>query len=140
MEPRVSFITLGVDDLARALCFYRDTLGLKPHQVLTDVVFFNFGALRLALFPRHLLALDAGVPEVGSGFRGVALAHNVRTQAEVDQLLAQASQGGGRLVKPGQATSWGGYAGYFADPDGHLWEVAWNPQFQIAEVSASKFD
>ncbi|WP_348945476.1 VOC family protein [Chitinibacter sp. FCG-7] len=131
MEPRVSFITLGVADLAVSLAFYRDTLGLVPHQVLDEVVFFNFGAMRLALFPRQLLAADAGVAEAGSGFRGIALAHNVRSPAEVDELLAMAAHGGGQLIKPGQAVYWGGYAGYFADPDGHLWEVAWNPQFPL---------
>lgn len=132
MEPRVSFITLGVADLATSLMFYRDVLGLVPHKVLAEVVFFNFGPIRLALFPRHLLAADAGVANIGGGFRGIALAHNVRSPSEVDQLLAQASKNLGHLVKPGQPTSWGGYAGYFADPDGHLWEVAWNPEFEIA--------
>ncbi|QLI80392.1 VOC family protein [Chitinibacter fontanus] len=131
MEPRVSFITLGVADLATSLSFYRDILGLVPHKVLPEVVFFNLGSIRLALFPRDLLAADAGVADDGGGFRGVALAHNVRSPAEVDQLLARASDKLGRLIKSGRPTSWGGYAGYFADPDGHLWEVAWNPEFEI---------
>ncbi|QLG87194.1 VOC family protein [Chitinibacter bivalviorum] len=131
MEPRVSFITLGVADLAVSLHFYRDILGLTPRKIHDDVVFFAMGASWLALYPRHLLALDAGVAETGHGFRGVALAHNVRSQAEVDQLLHIAQEGGGKLIKPAQPTSWGGYAGYFADPDGHLWEVAWNPEFPI---------
>jgi catechol 2,3-dioxygenase-like lactoylglutathione lyase family enzyme len=132
MEARVSFITLGVADLALALVFYRDTLGLTPYQVLDEVVFFAMGPMRLALFPHHMLAQDAGVPEAGSGFRGFALAHNVRSPAEVDQLLAVAAQGGGKLIKAGQKTTWGGYSGYFADPDGHLWEVAWNPDFPLS--------
>lgn len=129
MEPRISFITLGVTDLERSVVFYRDILGLTPRTVLDEVAFFEMGKTWLALYPRHLLAADAGVSAEGSGFPGFALAHNVRSVEEVDQLLAQAANGGGRLIKPGHATDWGGYAGYFADPDGFLWEVAWNPDF-----------
>ncbi|WP_028448827.1 VOC family protein [Chitinibacter tainanensis] len=131
MEARLSFVTLGVADLAIAVSFYRDTLGLTPKRILPEVAFFMLGPVCLALYPTELLAADAGVPAAGQGFRGVALAHNVRSPAEVDALLAQAAAGGGQLSKPGQATSWGGYAGYFADPDGHLWEVAWNPDFPL---------
>nr|WP_314898561.1 VOC family protein [uncultured Deefgea sp.] len=129
MEPRVSFITLGVTDLARSLVYYRDILGLQPRSVKENVVFFELGQVCLALYPHDLLAEDAGVPHEGSGFRGITLAHNVRSPEEVDQLLATAAQGGGRLVKAGHKAFWGGYTGYFADPDGHLWEVAWNPHF-----------
>jgi catechol 2,3-dioxygenase-like lactoylglutathione lyase family enzyme len=129
MEPRISFITLGVTDLERSVVFYRDILGLTPRTVLDEVAFFEMGKTWLALYPRHLLAADAGVSAEGSGFPGFALAHNVRSVEEVDQLLAQAANGGGRLIKPGHATDWGGYAGYFVDPDGFLWEVAWNPDF-----------
>lgn len=129
MEPRVSFITLGVTDLARSLVYYRDILGLKPRTVLESVVFFEMGVTWLALYPHELLAEDAGVSSEGGGFRGVTLAHNVRSPEEVDQLLAIGAQGGGRLVKAGHKAFWGGYTGYFADPDGHLWEVAWNPDF-----------
>ena len=129
MEPRVSFITLGVTDLARSLVYYRDNLGLKPRSVKESVVFFELGQTWLALYPHDLLAEDAGVASEGSGFRGVTLAHNVRSPEEVDQLLAIGAQGGGRLVKAGHTAFWGGYTGYFADPDGHLWEVAWNPDF-----------
>lgn len=130
MEPRVSFITLGVADLERATRFYRDVLGLPQLPSPPEVVsFFDLGRTWLALYPRHLLAADAGVPAEGFGFPGFALAHNVRSEAEANQLLAEAAAGGGRIVKPGQPTDWGGYAGYFADPDGFLWEVAWNPRF-----------
>jgi len=129
MEPRVSFITLGVTDLTRSLVYYRDNLGLKPRSVRESVVFFELGQTWLALYPHDLLAEDAGVASEGSGFRGVTLAHNVHSPEEVDQLLAIGAQGGGRLVKAGHTAFWGGYTGYFADPDGHLWEVAWNPDF-----------
>jgi hypothetical protein len=129
MEPRISFVTLGVADLDRSTHFYRDVLGLEVLKALPEVTFFELGQTWLALFPRDLLAADAGVPAAGSGFTGFALAHNVRSEQEVDALLAQAAAGGGRLVKPGRRTDWGGYAGYFADPDGFLWEVAWNPDF-----------
>ncbi len=129
MDPRISFITLGVEDLERAAQFYEGTLGLTRLPTPPSVVFFEMGKTWLALYPRRLLAEDAGVPAQGSGFPGFALAHNVRSPEEVDALLAQAAQGGGRLVKPGQITDWGGYHGYFADPDGFLWEVAWNPKF-----------
>ena len=130
MEPRISFITLGVRDLERATSFYKDVLRLpqlpSPPGVVT---FFEMGKTWLSLFPREDLAADAGVPAEGSGFPGFALAHNVRSIEEVDRLLAEAAAGGGRIVKPGQKTDWGGYAGYFADPDGFLWEVAWNARF-----------
>jgi catechol 2,3-dioxygenase-like lactoylglutathione lyase family enzyme len=130
LEPRVSFITLGVRDLERATRFYKDVLGLPQLPSPPGVVsFFEMGRTWLALFPREDLAADAGVAPEGSGFPGFALAHNVRSEAEVDQLLAEAAAGGGRIVKPGQPTDWGGYAGYFADPDGFLWEVAWNAKF-----------
>ncbi len=129
MEPRVSFITLGVSDLERATRFYRDVLGLPQKPTPPTVAFFEMGKMWLSLYPREELAKDAGVPATGSGFPGFALAHNVRSIEEVDALLAHAAGGGGRLVKPGHHTDWGGYAGYFSDPDGFLWEVAWNPKF-----------
>lgn len=129
MEPRISFITLGVRDLAASTRFYADVLKLPQIPTPPTVTFFEMGVTWLALFPREELAKDAGVPAEGSGFVPFALAHNVRSAEEVDALLAQAAQGGGRLVKPGQPTDWGGYAGYFADPDGFLWEVAWNEKF-----------
>ena len=129
MEPRISFITLGVGDLERATRFYADVLRLPQLKSPPTVSFFEMGRTWLALYPRELLAADAGVPADGSGFPGFALAHNVRSPQGVDELLATAAAGGGRIVKPGQPTDWGGYAGYFADPDGFLWEVAWNPEF-----------
>ena len=132
MEPRISFITLGVTDLERAIKFYADTLRLPKLPSPPEVAFFELGKTWLALYPRELLAADAGVPAAGSGFAGFTIAHNVRSQPEVDQVLAEASQGGGRLVKAGHPAEWGGYTGYFADPDGFLWEVAWNPKFPHA--------
>lgn len=129
MEPRLSFVTLGVADLNRAAHFYEHVLRLPRVNQAPEIVFFELGKTWLALFPRDLLAADAGVPANGSGFRSFTLAHNVRSEAEVDQLLKEAASEGGHIVKPGQRADWGGYSGYFADPDGFLWEVAWNPDF-----------
>ena len=133
-EPRVSLITLGVDDLARARAFYETGLGWKASPASQgDVVFFQVGALAISLFPRRLLAEDAGVSTDGAGFSGITLAHNVREPADVDRLLAVAEAAGARITNAAQDAFWGGRTGYFADPDGHLWEVAWNPHFAIAE-------
>ena len=129
MEPRISFVTLGVADLPRAIGFYAGVLRLPRRPSAPGVAFFEMGRTWLALFPAGDLAADAGVPAEGSGFSRFALAHNTRSPDEVDALLAEAAAGGGRVVKPGQRTDWGGYAGYFADPDGFLWEVAHNPDF-----------
>lgn len=129
MEPRISFVTLAFGDLERARKFYCETLGLVPLDSPPEVVFIQMGCLRLSLWSRDSLAEDAGVPSEGEGFRGFALAHNVRSTAEVDELLARAASGGGRILTPGHETFWGGYAGYFADPEGFLWEVAWNPAY-----------
>lgn len=129
MEARISFVTLGVQDLERATAFYRDVLRLPVRQALPEVTFFELGVTWLALYPRHLLAADAGVSGEGSGFPRFALAHNVRSADEVDQLLAEVADAGGQVTKPGHVADWGGYSGYFADPDGFLWEVAWNPHF-----------
>lgn len=129
MEPRISFVTLGVSDLERATRFYRDVLGLPQRETPPEVSFFEMGRTWLALWPRHLLADDAGVPNDGGGFSGFSLAHNVRSAEEVDALLAHVAANGGRVTKPGHRADWGGYTGYFADPDGFLWEVAWNPHF-----------
>lgn len=129
MEPRISFVTLGVEDLGRSKAFYLDVLGLPVVYAGGDVCFFEMGRTWLALYPRHLLAADAGVADSRPGFAGFTLAHNVRSAAEVDALLAHAARGGGRLVRAGHRAEWGGYTGYFADPDGFLWEVAWNPKF-----------
>ena len=128
MEPRISLITLGVSDLQVSRRFYEQGLGLPPRPESSDeVVFFALKGTWLALFPRAELAKDVGVSSDGAGFPGFALAHNVPSKADVDATLAQAVSAGGRLVKPGQDVFWGGYSGYFADPDGFLWEVAWNP-------------
>ena len=132
MEPRISIITLGVSNLERSVNFYRQGLGLPQREMEAEgVAFFETRGTWLGLFPREDLARDAGVSAAGSGFAGFSLAHNVRTREEVDQVLAEAVAAGATLVKPAQDAFWGGYSGYFADPDGHLWEVAWNPYFWI---------
>jgi catechol 2,3-dioxygenase-like lactoylglutathione lyase family enzyme len=133
MEPRVSLITLGVGDLARSREFY-ERLGFKASSVGGgEVVFFQAGGLALSLFPRESLACDAKVSAEGAGFRGVALAHNVRERGDVEKVIAEAAAAGGEVVKPAEDAPWGGRSGYFADPDGHLWEVAWNPHFPLGE-------
>src|SRR5262249_43456091 len=122
-------VTLGVADLDKATRFYAEVLGLPKLPSPPGITFFELGRTWLALYPRRELAADAGVPAEGSGFAGFTLAHNVRTPAEVDALLAEVARGGGRIVKPAQKADWGGHSGYFADPDGFLWEVVWNPHF-----------
>ena len=129
MEPRISLITLGVEDLSRSITFYRDVLKLPQLPTPPEVAFFETGKTWLSLFPRTELAADAGVSPEGTGFPRFSLAHNVRSESAVDALLAEVEDAGGRIVKPAHATSWGGYSGYFADPDGFLWEVAHNPHF-----------
>ncbi len=132
MEPRISIITLGVTDLPRAVEFYRDGLGLPLYDENTEsIAFFQNRGTWLALYPREALAADVGIDAQGSGFSGVTLAHNVRTREEVDTLLEEAVAAGANLIKPAGDTFWGGYSGYFADPEGYLWEVAWNPHFWI---------
>lgn len=135
MKPRVSLITLGVDDLERALRFYRDGLGLKTEGIIGTefengaVIFFELsGGLRLALWPRKSIAADSGLAIAGAAPGNVTLAHNVSSEAEVDVVMAEATAAGARVVKAAEKTFYGGYAGYFADPDGHVWEVAFNPQ------------
>jgi hypothetical protein len=129
MEPRISLITLGVADLERATRFYEECLGLPRIETPPSVTFFELGKTWLALWPWENLAADAGLPAAGSGFRGFALAHNVRSPAEVDALLERVATYGARITKKGQPTDWGGYSGYFTDLDGFLWEVAYNPSF-----------
>ncbi len=133
MEPRISIITLGVSDLPRAIQFYRDGLGLplRDDEDTESIAFFETSGTWLALYPRDALAEDVGIPADGTGFSGVTLAHNVRTRSEVDEVLQVAVDAGATLVKPAEDVFWGGYSGYFTDPDGHLWEVAWNPFFTI---------
>lgn len=131
MEPRISIVTLGVDDLDRAVRFY-EQMGLKAGmKVPGDVAFFQMGGTLLALWPREKLAADAGVEDNRPGFSGAALAYNTRSDAEVTDVLAAAEKAGGRIVKPAQRAFWGGWYGYFADTEGHLWEVAHNPDFPI---------
>ena len=135
MQPRISLVTLGVADLARARRFYQALLGIAPSTASAEtVVFFQLGGMALSLYGRAALAEDAQVSDSPPGFAGVTLAHNVRSEAEVDQVLAHAVSCGARLVKPGQKVFWGGYSGYFADPDEHLWEVAHNPYFPMDDM------
>lgn len=132
MEQRLSLVTLGVRDLVRSRRFYEQGLGWTASGASTDaVVFFRLGGIALALFDREALAADAGLPAAGSGFGGIALAYNARTRDGVDAVLAKAAVAGGRILRPAGEAEWGGYTGYFADPDGHPWEVAWNPHFPI---------
>lgn len=131
MEPRISLITLGVADLARSTAFYRDGLGLPAHGDFAGVTFLKLQGTWLSLFPRDELAADAGIAGEGRGFAGFTLAHNVRSKEEVDAVLRQAVAAGATLQKPAQDAEWGGYHGYFADPDGYLWEVAWNPDIDL---------
>ena len=133
MEQRLSLVTLGVADLSRAKEFYV-SLGLTPAKASNEqVVFFQLNGIALALFPRTDLAAEAGVAPYGEGFSGITLAHNVRTREDVDRLLAKVETIGGRILRGAQEASWGGYTGYFADPDGHVWEVAFNPYAVIGE-------
>ena len=124
-------VTLGVADLERATRFYEEGLGLPRMSLEADVSFFTLNGTWLALYSRQLLAEDAQVSSAGNGFSGVTLAHNLPSRAEVDQVMGEAVAAGAHLVKPAQDTSWGGYSGYFADLDGHPWEVAWNPHFWV---------
>jgi catechol 2,3-dioxygenase-like lactoylglutathione lyase family enzyme len=131
MEQRVSVVTLGVADLDRSRLFYEDGLGWRRGNSGDEIVFFQANGMIVALFPWDHLAADAQVSAAGEGFRGVTVAYCTRSREEVDAVLAQAEQAGGRIMKPAQDVFWGGYSGYFADPDGHLWEVAWNPDWTM---------
>jgi predicted lactoylglutathione lyase len=133
MEQRVSIVTLGVANLKRSREFYERLGWRRSATGGEDVVFFQAGGMALALYPRDDLAKDATIAPDGHGFSGVALAYNTRTRAEVDSVLAEAEAAGAKVLKPAQQAFWSGYSGYFSDPDGHLWEVAWNPSFPIAE-------
>jgi len=136
MQPRISMITLGVSDLQKSIQFYEQGLGFPKMDSPPSVAFFTLNGTWLSLYPRHLLAEDATIPATGSGFAGFTIAHNVNTEAEVDAVLQQAVKAGATLVKPGQKVFWGGYSGYFADPDGFLWEVAHNPLFWVGPADA----
>jgi len=127
VKPRISMVALAVGDLEKSVAFYRDGLGLPMLKSSPDVAFFDLNGTWLGLSGREDLAKDATVSPEGSGFSGITLAHNVASEAEVDQTIDQALTAGATLIKPAQKSDWGGYHGYFADPDGHLWEVAHNP-------------
>jgi catechol 2,3-dioxygenase-like lactoylglutathione lyase family enzyme len=130
MKPKIGIVTLGVSDFEKSLRFYRDGLGFPTHKYKKgdDIAFFKLEGSWLAIYPVGKLAEDVGISSsLGRGFRGVTLAHNVKSKEEVDQVLGLAVSAGAKLEKPPQDASWGGYSGYFADPDGHLWEVAYNP-------------
>jgi hypothetical protein len=127
MDPKITLVTLGARNIDDSVQFYRDGLGfpMRDRKPDSDVAFFTLDGAWLAVYPREKLAEDARLPDDGSGFSGVTLAHNVSSEDEVDRVLAEAAAAGGRIVKPAQDTFWGGYSGYFADPDDHLWEVAY---------------
>ena len=140
MKPRVTVITLAVDDLERSLRFYRDGLGLPTRGIFGQefeygaVAFFDLQpGLKLAIWPRKSLAHDTGLTLDPPSATETSLGHNVSSKAEVDAVMAQAHAAGALIVKPAHDTFWGGYGGYFQDPDGHLWEVVWNPQLLPAE-------
>jgi uncharacterized protein len=140
MKPRITIITLGVDDLERAVAFYRDGLGLATDGIIGQefeygaVAFFNLsGGLKLALWPRTSIAHDAGIPVQPPSATDATIAHNVNSKQEVDALMDEVRRAGGNIVKPAADTFYGGYAGYFQDPDGHLWEAAWNPDMSVAD-------
>lgn len=142
MEPRISIITLGVADLGRAVRFYRDGLGFPTSYKDGDgIAFFQTGGARLALYPRQALAEDIGpaVDPGKPGFGGITLAHNVRTKEAVAQVLALAEAAGATVVKSAHDVFWGGHSGYFRDPDGNHWEIAWGPMFTFDETGALGF-
>ena len=140
MRPRLTVLTLGVDDLERAVAFYRDGLGFPTEGIVGKefehgaVAFFDLeSGLRLALWPRASIAHDTGLPLRERSATELTLGHNVGSRAEVDAVMADASRAGATIVKAAAETFWGGYAGYFQDPDAHLWEVVWNPQWLPGE-------
>jgi len=140
MEPRISIITLGVKDLQRSLEFYRDGLGFPTSKTAEDgIVFFQTGGVCLALYPYEKLAEDVSDEFIAprSKFPGITLAHNVRTKEEVSEILSLAEKAGGKIEKPAQDVFWGGHSGYFSDPDGYLWEVAWGA-FEFNEDGSLK--
>jgi catechol 2,3-dioxygenase-like lactoylglutathione lyase family enzyme len=127
MKPHITIITLGVKDLDRSIQFYENGLGLPRKEGPEGIAFFETTGTMLALYPRNKLAEDITVSEEGAGFQGFTLAHNVSSPEEVDATLMEAATAGAEIVKPGQKAFWGGYSGYFRDPDGFYWEVAHNP-------------
>ena len=138
MNPRISMITLGVRDLAAAIEFYEKGLGFPRMESPPEVAFFTLNGTWLGLYGRNALAEDATVSAEGQGFESFTLAHNVSSEREVDEVVAQAIEAGATLVKKPQKVFWGGYSGYFKDPDGHLWEVAHNPFFWVGPADESR--
>jgi catechol 2,3-dioxygenase-like lactoylglutathione lyase family enzyme len=139
MEPRITLITLGVEDLERSLAFYRDGLGWPTEGIVGEefengaVVFFDLrNGMKLALSPRRSLAIEARVSGEGRDAAGFEVAHNVRTREEVDKVIALARAAGAKVTNPPAERAWGGYSAHFQDPDGHLWEIAWNPDPRFA--------
>lgn len=135
MKPRISVITIGVDDLEQSLQFYRDGLGLETEGIVGEefehgsVAFFDLqNGLKLAIWPRESIVHDTGLSHNKPNSTEFTLGHNVSSKAEVDEVMKQAKHAGATIVKPAEDTFWGGYAGYFKDPDNHLWEIAWNPK------------
>jgi len=140
MKPRITVITIGVDDLEKSLRFYRDGLGLRTEGIIGKE--FEYGAvavfdlqagLKLALWPRKSISHDSGLPQCSQCSTEFTLGHNVSSKAEVDDVIEQAKNAGAHIVKPAQDTFWGGYAGYFQDPDQHLWEIVWNPGMAVED-------
>ena len=136
MEQRLSLITLGVADLAASIGFYEQLGWKRSMRGAEGVAFFQAGGMVVSLYPFADLAADAGLQPERSGSAAVALAYNARSKAEADAVIAEAARAGAIMVKPAADTFWGGYAGYFRDLDGHLWEVAWNPGFTLGEDGA----
>jgi uncharacterized protein len=135
MKPRITLLTLGVDDLDESLAFYRDGLGLPTEGIVGTefeygtVAFFDLqNGVKLTLWPRKSLAHDLNIPLQSRSATDVTIGHNVASKEEVDAAMEQAKRAGAKIIKPAQETFWGGYAGYFQDPDDHVWEIAWNPE------------
>jgi uncharacterized protein len=140
MKPRITLLTLGVDDLEKSLAFYRDGLGLPTEGIVGKefehgaVAFFDLqNGLKLALWPRRSIAHDANIPLQPRSATDLTIGHNVGSKEEVDEVMEQAKRAGAKIIKSAQETFWGGYAGYFQDPDDHVWEITWNPEMKIDE-------
>ena len=132
MKPSLSVVTLGVNNFSRSLDFYKKGLGFRTKASKKDnIAFFKLNGVMLALYGKKELAKDIGISEKGHGFPGITLAHNVKSEKEVNEILSLAKLSGGRIIKRAQKASWGGYSGYFADPDGYLWEVVYNPFWKV---------
>ncbi len=141
MNQRLHLVTLGVRDFEKSKKFYEETLGWKPASASNDdVAFFQAGGVVFAIYPREKLAEDALTSAMGSGFAGFTLAHNAKSESEVDEIIADLKSKGVKIVKEPQKVFWGGYSSYFADPDGYLWEVAYNPFFPFDENGNLKLE